>query len=68
MKIASATQTSAKPIQRPLDMSSWKYRTPSPNCRTGARYCSSPRVTIGTRMAAAPKTEQRHGRDESRRT
>ena len=51
----SAIHTSTKPIQRPAGMSSWKYRTPRANWRIGARYCSSPSVTIGTRVAAAPK-------------
>ena len=41
--------------QRPAGMSSWKHSTPSANCRIGARYCSSPSVTIETRVAAAPK-------------
>ena len=36
-------------------MSSWNQTTPSANCRIGARYCSSPSVTIDTRIAAPPK-------------
>ena len=55
VKMTSATHTSPKPIQRPAGMSSWKSSTPSANWMTGARYCSSPSATSGTRIAAAPK-------------
>ena len=55
VKIARATHTRQKPTQRPAGMASWNHSTPSANCRIGARYCSRPRVTSGTRIAAPPK-------------
>ena len=54
VKMTSATHTSPKPIQRPAGMSSWNHSTPRANWMIGARYCSSPSATSGTRIAAAP--------------
>ena len=50
-----ATQTSTKPTQRPAGMSSPNEEQPEDELQDGARYCSRPSVTIGTRVAAAPK-------------
>ena len=55
MNNESAIQTSPKPTQRPGGISSSNTMIPSRNWRTGARYCSSPRDTIETRVAANPK-------------
>ncbi len=55
VKIASASQTSAKPIHLLAGIGSCTTNTPQANCRTGAMYCSMPMVLSGTSRAPAPK-------------
>ena len=55
VRIDSASHTSEKPAHRSGGIASWKYRMPSRNWKTGARYWSRPSVESRTRIAAAPK-------------
>ena len=50
----SASQTIMNPIQREVDMESWKTVTPKVKITIGVMYCSNPNIESGSRVAAAP--------------
>jgi len=50
-----ASHTTPNPIQRSTVIASRKTSSATRNCSTGAKYCSSPMVVMGSRRAAAPK-------------
>jgi hypothetical protein len=52
---SSASQTTQKPTQRSGVMASLNTTSATMNCSTGAKYCKSPIVVIGSRRAEAPK-------------
>ena len=52
---SSASHTTPKPIHRSRVMASRNTARATMNCSTGAKYCSSPMVVIGSRRADAPK-------------
>ena len=61
-----ASHTRPKPDQRLAGMASPAISHPTRNCSTGARYCSSPTVDSGTRVARAGEEQQRDGGDRAR--